>query len=222
MASPRRIKIESVILRCLIIGGGLCFYVGLIAGAIDASRGSWKVFVIPPLLAVVVAIPLLAVLSRIYGWGRGRSAPLIPPGALAKIGGSPALSAHLASLVRKQPGADCYLCSIELFFDGNEDPGSIAANMAGHPGLVEFRRCLTGIRERPEVQDVLLGIVDFPEGEWPYAEIVFVFTSATPDTVWSWAKILDADAAGTGWHYQTPAGASPCEPGKQPVHLWWD
>lgn len=207
----------------LILWGGLLLYVGLLAGAYDALRGSSQIYLVIPLLAILVPLPLLAVLSRIHNriTGVKESVPLrltLPE----KMGGSPALVAHLSRSVAEHPQADCFLCNIELFFEGNDDPGSIAANMAGHPGLAAFRDCLTEIRAKPGVQDVLIGIVDFPEGEWPYAEMVLVLTSAGPAMVSTWAAGIDPDEVGAGLRYKTCAGIPVCRPGMQPVCLWWD
>ncbi len=44
--------------------------------------------------------------------------------------------------------------SLELFFEGNDDPGSIGCNLTDHPGVDRFYAVLRGIRDRPDVHGV--------------------------------------------------------------------
>jgi hypothetical protein len=46
------------------------------------------------------------------------------------------------------------MVSIERFFDGNDDLGSIGCNLAEHPGIEVFRDVLTGLLERDDVEGV--------------------------------------------------------------------
>lgn len=207
----------------LILGGGLVLYVGLLAGAYEALRGTWKIYVAIPLLAILVPLPLLVVLSRIRQWNAQIKASAQRHMTLPEtMGGSPALVAYLSGSVAEHPQADCFLCSIELFFEGNDDPASIAGNMPGHPGLAVFRDCLMEIRAKPEVQDVLICLVDFAEDEWPYTDTILVFTSASPEAVSEWVARIDPDAVDAGLRYSDSAGLPVCQPGMRPVYLWWD
>lgn len=47
---------------------------------------------------------------------------------------------------------------LELFFDGNHDPGSIGCNLADHPEPAHFYTVLQSIRDRPDVHSVWVGI----------------------------------------------------------------
>jgi hypothetical protein len=59
--------------------------------------------------------------------------------------------------------------SLELFFDGNDDPGSIGCNLPDHPGLADFYSVLRSIRDRPEVDGVWVGISELMgPNEWPF------------------------------------------------------
>jgi hypothetical protein len=45
---------------------------------------------------------------------------------------------------------------------------------------------LKAIRARPEVADVRVAVAMFDSPDWPFSETVWVMTSASPETVWSW------------------------------------
>jgi hypothetical protein len=114
--------------------------------------------------------------------------------------------------------------SLEQFFADNVDLGSIGCNLNPHPGIATFYRVLRGIRDRPEVDDVLVGITQVPEnGEWPVADHVYVITTASPAEVAAWAAPLNCDKPGEGWWN----GGPPRWPIQVPrdahiVTLWWD
>jgi hypothetical protein len=81
--------------------------------------------------------------------------------------------------------------SIDLFFDGNDDPGSIGWDLPEHPGIDTFRELLTGLLRRSDVQAVYARIVELDPGEydcWPSADFIFVVGTISPDEL---QKILD-------------------------------
>ena len=78
------------------------------------------------------------------------------------------------------------LVTLEDFFEGNNDTNSIAVNLLRHPGVDYFYRVLKDIRARPDVQDVLMEILDIEsalavEDAWPFADKAIFVTSA-----WRW------------------------------------
>jgi hypothetical protein len=77
------------------------------------------------------------------------------------------------------------LVSVERFFDGNDDVGSVGWNLTEHPGVDVFRDLLTGLLRRPDVQAVYAQIaeLDFEEGHWPSADIFYVVGAISPDEV---------------------------------------
>jgi hypothetical protein len=114
--------------------------------------------------------------------------------------------------------------SLEQFFEGNNDLGSIGANLAQHPGMETFFRVLREIRERPEVHDVLVGICGVEgDGVWPCSDHVYVITTASPAEVAKWAELLYSDRPGTGWwNGAPPRWPIQLAPDAHVVTLWWD
>ena len=92
--------------------------------------------------------------------------------------------------------------NIDEFFDGNNDPSSIATNLTGtarHPGIACAREVLLGVRGRPEVVDVRLSIFEIPnpgvpeDDYWPPVHAVYVWTNASREEVTSWLASLNFD-----------------------------
>jgi hypothetical protein len=133
-------------------------------------------------------------------------------------------------------GEDAYpVVPLDLFFTGNEDEASFAPNLEPHPGIARIYTVLQSIRQRDEVDDVLVQIDEvLPDPEWPYASAVYVITSATVEQVHEWAASIEPDeleAAGSenyGWlaygdrDASTPPPGAPDVPaGHRPVILFW-
>ncbi len=76
--------------------------------------------------------------------------------------------------------------TLERFFDGNDDYGSIGCNLIDHPGPQEFYRTLLAIRDRDDVHDVFVEIHEVEESDetmWPFSERVFVIARCDQATV---------------------------------------
>jgi hypothetical protein len=114
--------------------------------------------------------------------------------------------------------------SIEDFFYGNSDYGSIGCNLSNHRGPQFFFEILLGIRDRAEVQDVLVEIneVTADPQTWPFSDRVYVLSSATVDDVRSWIEPLQPDDVTMGWAHGTPPSAPELTPGFQVYSAWWD
>ena len=115
--------------------------------------------------------------------------------------------------------------TLEDFFEGNDDRGSIGCNLLedDNPGLDEFYRVLREVRDRPDVQDVLVEIDDDnaedededDENEddadvcWPFSERVYVLASAAADEVGRWLESLHPDDVAEGPIWERPSQAFP-------------
>jgi hypothetical protein len=140
---------------------------------------------------------------------------------------------RLNGRIEQLGGQDAYpVVSLDLFFDGNNDPGSIAPNLDPHPGVETFERVLREIRDREDVSDVVVQIDEVIPGEWPYVNAVYVVTTARPEAVYEWAAELRPDEyVGEDdeiepWHMRPGGGKPPGAPsvpqGHRVVTLFWD
>lgn len=79
------------------------------------------------------------------------------------------------------------LVTLEEFFTGNDDYGSIGYNLPEQPSPQEFFQILRRIRDRENVADVRIEVQDHedPQG-WPSSDTVWIVTSALADDVTSW------------------------------------
>jgi hypothetical protein len=126
----------------------------------------------------------------------------------------------LAEIERQ--GGDEPIVSLELFFEGNDDLGSIGPNLIDHPGVAFIYATLRAVRDRPDVYGVWVGIDEVvADDEWPFTDHVYVVTSAPPSEVDRWVRDLQSDEPGdTGWLGGPPPVAVP--DGARLVVLWWD
>ena len=98
------------------------------------------------------------------------------------------------------------LVSLEEFFEGNDDPGSIGCNLPGEVEPGEFYELFRRIRDHDEVSDVRVEINmhDDPEA-WPFSDTVWVITSTSAETVATWIpERLEPDELFSGFHEDRP------------------
>ncbi|NFI94854.1 tryptophan synthase subunit alpha [Clostridium botulinum] len=116
------------------------------------------------------------------------------------------------------------IVSLELFFEGNDDIGSIGCNILEHPGTEKFYSILKEIRNKPNVQDVLIEIMEYDEGDdvWPFSERVYILTDAEEDEVMKWVEDLDISEISEGYIYGQSKAAPKLSDGCRVYSLWWD
>lgn len=116
--------------------------------------------------------------------------------------------------------------SLEDFFVGNEDYGSIGCNLPAHPGPQFFFERLKEVRARRDVQDVLVEVQEVEEGDesmWPFSDRVYVLSSAAREDVAEWVAALMPDEVEEGFGYgERPASAPELRPGMRVYGVWWD
>jgi hypothetical protein len=132
------------------------------------------------------------------------------------------LRASLHALLDANPDG-ALLVTLEAFFTGNDDLGSIGCNLTDHPGMPAFRDTLLNVRSQDEVEDVVVRISDLNgDDEWPFSDTVYVVTSASPETVGSWVNDLEPDAVWALDEAEMRACGVQPPPGAQVVAVWWD
>lgn len=113
------------------------------------------------------------------------------------------------------------LLTLEEFFDGNADLGSICCNLINHPGLDVVRQRLEAIVARPDVSAAWIEIVDADRDlDWPFSDRVWFSTSAAESEAEIWRDQLEADEV-IGPDPQSDVGEC-AGPGEQIIGVWWD
>ncbi len=122
------------------------------------------------------------------------------------------------------PGRTLPLVTLEEFFVGNDDYGSIGCNLTPMLGPQFFFEKLKFIRSQPNVQDVLVEVTEVEEdpATWPFADRVYVFTDGTPEDVANWTAILQPDAIEECLGNGKPDCAPEMKPGYKCYDVWWD
>ncbi|WP_252249480.1 hypothetical protein [Clostridium sp. VAP23] len=116
------------------------------------------------------------------------------------------------------------IVSLELFFEGNDDIGSIGCNILEHPGTEKIYSILKEVRNKSNVQDVLIEILEYDEGDdvWPFSERVYILTDAEEDEVMKWVEDLDISGISEGDIYGQSKAAPKLSDGYRVYSLWWD
>jgi hypothetical protein len=117
------------------------------------------------------------------------------------------------------------LVTLEDFFEGNNDSGSIGYNLNPPPSPQEFYDLFRSIREKSEVYDVRVMVNGQEEpNSWPWSDTIWLVTSAKPDRVKDWlGEHFQADDLVIGFEldnrkleeYQLPEGMNA-------IGVWWD
>jgi hypothetical protein len=114
------------------------------------------------------------------------------------------------------------LVTVDEFFSGNSEIGSIGCNLDSAPSPGQFHSLFQEIAKRPDVADIRVQITAFDVPEWPFSDTVYIMTSASPEEVASWFPAdLKPDETWLGFAeqayepYSVPAGY-------HPVACWWD
>jgi len=117
------------------------------------------------------------------------------------------------------------LVTLEEFFEGNDDFGSIGCNFyPDQPAPAEFYAFFRAIRARPSVAEVRVQVTqhDDPKG-WPFSDTIWIITSESPQTVAAWlGERFAADEIFAGLHTDRPYEPIPIPDGMSAVGVWWD
>jgi len=117
------------------------------------------------------------------------------------------------------------IVSLEDFFEGNKDLGSIGCNLIDYPEIPKFYEVLKSIRAKDNVQDVLVEISEVDEEflDWPFSETVYILTSASKEEIGKWMEPLQPDEIFEGWGFKkAPSAAPKLQDGMRVFGAWWD
>ncbi|HEY4325239.1 MAG TPA: hypothetical protein VGN20_14675 [Mucilaginibacter sp.] len=120
------------------------------------------------------------------------------------------------------PAKNIYV-SIEDFFDGNEDVGSIGANIyPDPPSLQKFYSTLTEIKNTSKTQNLLIRIADIEDSEWFYSDTIYISGDYSLAEIKKMFKPLKPDEVYEGMMYDQPSNIPQISSGSKAYSVWWD
>jgi hypothetical protein len=126
---------------------------------------------------------------------------------------------------------NCYrptpLVPLELFFDGNDDNGSIGGNLPKHPSIEAFRRTLSELRDGPSVSGVWVIAKQHDwKPSWPHSDEVLIRSKLDPDEIADRASHLGPDTVDKvllpDIRNDVTGANARCASGEHHVVVWWD
>jgi hypothetical protein len=121
-------------------------------------------------------------------------------------------------------GVPSPLVTLEEFFVGNDDFGSIGCNLTPMLGPQFFFEKLKLVRSLPNVQDVLVDVMEVEENDlsmWPFSDTVYIFTDAPVDDVQGWTAALQPDSVEPASTVGKP-NCPEMKSGYNCFSIWWD
>src|SRR5688572_1042102 len=105
-----------------------------------------------------------------------------------------AIVERLRQHVAESDGAIAF--TLEEFFDGNNDMGSLLCNISEHPGMATLYEAFVTLRNQPGVGDVRVVVRELEaEDTWPFSDTVAVHTTAAPEEIARRVRELLPEAA---------------------------
>jgi len=134
------------------------------------------------------------------------------------------LISKIRKLEKDSPDDFAPVVSLEEFFEGNSDEGSIGCNLLPHPGTDFFFDLLLAIREHPKVQTVLIEIYQIDElfETWPFSERVYIYTKLPEEEITRMMRPLQYDELESGFFREKPSSAVVPQSGMNVYAFWWD
>lgn len=128
---------------------------------------------------------------------------------------------RLIGRLSKEP--EPQIIDYEVFFDGNDDLGSIGCNLNEHPGIEAFRDAFARLARRPDVKGVYAQIFELDPGEgcWPFTDTILVVGPVSVEDVAAELSALEPDEVCTGDEFGLAevVGKRFADPF---VVAWWD
>ena len=117
------------------------------------------------------------------------------------------------------------LVTLEEFFEGNDEYGSIGYNFhEDQPSPAEFYELFKEIRARPDVADVRVQVTQHEMiDEWPSSDTIWIVTKVAPNDVTGWlGERFRADEILIGWPQAWTVEAYSVPTGMKALGVWWD
>lgn len=117
------------------------------------------------------------------------------------------------------------LVTLEEFFEGNTDFGSIGYNFhPKQPAPSEFYSFFKTIRSKPNVAEVRVQITQHDDPDaWPVSDTIWIITSESRETVAQWlGTSFAADELLDGFDRDHKYEALKVPVGMHAIGVWWD
>ena len=112
--------------------------------------------------------------------------------------------------------------SVDEFFDGNEDIGSIGCNIfPDPPSLGDFYEILKKIELAEKTKTLAIRIADVYDADWFYTDAVYVIGDYNKREINQLFEPLKPDEVYEGLMYGSPANFPGTNNGKS-YSIWWD
>jgi len=113
--------------------------------------------------------------------------------------------------------------SVADFFDGNNDIGSIGANIyPDPPSLLQFCETLLAIESNEKTNLILIRIADIEDSEWFYSDMVFINGHYSMPEIKKLFKSLKSDEIYEGLMYDEKPNNIPDKGNGKSYSVWWD
>jgi hypothetical protein len=112
---------------------------------------------------------------------------------------------------------------INVFFDGNDDLGSIGCNLLEHPGIEIFQATFARLSARSDVDAIYAQIAELDpgEGSWPFTDTVLVFGTISSVELATELSALEPDEVGTAEEFGIPQSSGQRHASPALV-AWWN
>jgi hypothetical protein len=115
------------------------------------------------------------------------------------------------------------IVTIEDFFEGNDDFGSIGCNIyPDQPSLSDFYKRFKGIKQNESVDNIYIRIADIDDGIWPFTDTVYVISNLKIDQIKELLVDLRPDEVYEDWMYGKPINAPELRPDMKVYSIFWD
>ena len=115
------------------------------------------------------------------------------------------------------------LVTLEDFFEGNDDYGSIGVNLYPHqPSPSDFYSKFKEIRQLDSVDNIYVRIADTKDGDWAYTDAVYIVTTLTIPDLQKLLTDLQPDEIYEDWMYGKPKNAPDLTNNFKVYSAWWD
>lgn len=110
--------------------------------------------------------------------------------------------------------------TLELFFNGNNELGSIGPNLDHELAPDKFYALFKKIESDNRTNSIFVRIADMEDGLWPYSDAIYLIGIWTKEDLYNAIKISAPTEIMEGWLYGKPMNIKQIE--GNVFTIWWD